>query len=271
MKAWLPMLLAAQPWLGAASLTLVPDVSPQVVFADEAQSIEVCFRNSTATNVEVPLRFHVFQASSATVVPIGEPRSWKALPVLASQTVVESFAVKFPAVRVDTRFLVRWVDEHEYVLGTTEVIAVPPNLLRELRSLAGDRPPGLLDPQDQVRPLLRRAGVEFEDLDGEAIEHFRGRLAVVCATDAKEEEPPALSRRLRKCREAGVNILWFRNIVPASIVPMPVCLVRQGGGALVVADARELTDLTVSPARQRTLISLARLTVRAEQFELTLP
>jgi len=270
-NAWLPILLAAQPWLGAAPLVLVPGESRQVVFADEAQSIEVRFRNSTATNVEVPLRFRVFQASSATVLPIGEPHSWKTLPVLAGQTVVESFAVRFPAVRVDTRFLVQWLDEHEQALGTTEVVAVPPNLLCELKSLAGETPLGVFDPQDQLRPLLRRVGVEFEDLDPDDIERFRGRLAVVCATDAKEEEPPALSRGLKKCREAGVNILWFRRTVPGMTSPATVCLVRPGAGTLVVADSQALSGLADSPARQRTLISLARLTVKAEQFELTQP
>ena len=265
------MLLALQCSMRAAPLTLVPGESPQLVFADEAQAIGVWFRNSTATNAEVALHFRVFQASSATVLPIGDLHSWKTLPVLAGQTVVESWAVKLPAVRVDTRFFVRWLDERGNALGATEVIAVPRDLLRELKSLAGDRPLGVFDPQDYLRPLLRRLGVGFEDLDPDGIERFRGRLAVVCATDAKEEEPAALSRKLKKCRETGVNVLWFRNVVPAPAEPVPVCLLRQGAGTLVVADARGLTDLTVSPARQRVLISLARLAVNAEQFELIQP
>ncbi len=271
MKAWLLLLLAG-PWLlGAAPLTILPDESPPVLFADQAESVEARFLNPTATNVEVSLRFRLLQAGTATVMPISEVRSWKKLPVLAGQTVVERLAVRLPAVRAETRFLVQWLDEGGQAIGTSDLVAVPPDLLTELKALAGDRPLGVFDPTDQLKPLLPKVGVEFEDLDLEGLERFRGRLAIVCPADPTQVEPSALLRRLTKCRGAGVNLLWFRNVVPAPAQPVPVCLRRPGGGTLVLADARGLVGLSGRPDRQRALICLARLAVNAEPSELTQP
>jgi len=265
------MLWAVESLLGSASLTLVPQEAPQAAFAGAVQTVEVRFCNSTPSNLEVPLRYRVFQASSATALPLDEPHRWKTLPVLAGQTVLDSLTVTFPAVRAETRFLLQWFDERGHALGTTEVIAVSPDLLRELNTLAGNPPPGVLDPQEQLKPLLRRAGVEFEDLDLEGLERYRGRLAIVCSARAVEDDSPALGRRLKHCREIGVNLLWFRDADPASSQPAPVCMVRPGAGTLVVAPRQALSDLAESATRQRTLISLARLAVKPESSALFQP
>src|SRR5881394_1688219 len=135
---WLVGLLAVCPITLRAQLAWVPEEAPQMVFAGEARKIRVTFSNPTDKTVEVQIRTRLFQASSATAMPLGPAQPWKRLQVLPGQKILESASVTFPAVKAGTRILVQWLDEKGKVLGPTEVIVQPPGLLKELKSLVGE-------------------------------------------------------------------------------------------------------------------------------------
>src|SRR5882762_5953299 len=136
---WAAVLMRAFPACG--QLLLLPDIAPQQVFATKAQNVAVSWRNAGEKAVEADLCTRLHQTSSATTTPIGEA-PWKKLKLLGRQTVVESATLDFPAVKAETRFVIQWVEAAK-VLGTTEVLVYPPDLLQALKPLAGDEPLGV--------------------------------------------------------------------------------------------------------------------------------
>ena len=160
---------AAFPLMVCAELEWVPDGTPQSVFGGADRKIRVAFANPTGRTIQTNLRTRLYQASSATAMPLGPARTWKEIEVPPGQTVMESVSLAFPAVNAKTRFLVQWLDTRGRMLGPTEVSVYPTNLLGELEALAGEAPPGLLDPQDRLKPLLLRARIDFDPRFGHSI------------------------------------------------------------------------------------------------------
>src|ERR1039458_8627212 len=165
---WLLLVMAAC-WPGAASaqLQLLPDREPQRVFAGDARKITVTWRNAGDKNASADVRTRLYQASSATAVPLSE-KNWKKIEILPGQTVLESASMDFPAVNAETRFLIQWLAGTNRVIGKTEVLVYPTNLLSELKPLLGDANFGVLDPNNELKPLLKTAKVDFIDL-GETV------------------------------------------------------------------------------------------------------
>ena len=171
------LLLAASSPLWPWATEVVAEEEPLHLYRRRA-TINVRFRNPSASPVAADLRTRLYQASSATAAPLGEA-PWKKLAVLPGQTVLESATATFPAVKAETRFLVQWLDGTNQVIGVTQVLGYPPDLLKELKPLAGDDPLGVLDPQNQLKPLLKAAAVEFQDLEDTGLENYHGKLAII--------------------------------------------------------------------------------------------
>src|ERR1051325_5250005 len=157
---------------------LTRDALPNVFGGDPRQQ-SLLVRNATSEPAETDARFQLVQTSSSTATPLSVSMPWKKLRVLAGQTVVESASVTFPEVRAPTRFLVLWTDANGRRLGETAVKVYPADLLSELRPLSGGKPVGVLDPLNQLKPLLRRLGIEIEDLERRDLEFFDGTLAIL--------------------------------------------------------------------------------------------
>src|SRR5205807_9762786 len=66
-------------------------------------------------------RTRMYQVSSSTAAPFGQPETWKTLQIPSGQTVLESGAFDFPEVKAVTRFLVQWIDEADRIIGKTDV------------------------------------------------------------------------------------------------------------------------------------------------------
>lgn len=261
------MWLAGCPVLACAGLVCL-ERSPQSVFAGEARRIQVIFRNPTDRMIEIDVRLRLLQCSSATAVPLGSARSWEKLHVLAEQTIIESVSLTFPLVKTATRFLVEWLDDHGQALGQTEVIAYPPDLLRELKPLAGGEPLGLFDPQNQIKPLLARLGVDYTDLETVGLEQFSGRLAIIGPFAGPQQRRADLVERTKTAARAGLAVVWIEPATTAwSNGPMPVELARLGRGAIAVANAEQISDAAGNPLAQLNLIRLAHLALKPEQTE----
>jgi hypothetical protein len=123
------------------------------VFAGQARPITVVWRNISDKTVDTEIRARLYQTTSATAIPLSE-KLWKKIEILPGQTVLESAQVDFPEVRAGTVFLIQWLEDTNRVIGKTEVLVYPTNLLKELKPLLGEDIPAVLDPNDELKPLL---------------------------------------------------------------------------------------------------------------------
>src|ERR1035437_3374124 len=135
------LLLGIADWPVAtlSELQLLPGGDSSGVFAGEARKISTVWHNDGDKVWEGEISARIFQTSSATAVRLGE-MPWKKLQVLPGQTVIESVQLDFPAVKAETKFLVQWLENTNHIIGRTEVLVYPTNLLAELKTLAGDEP-----------------------------------------------------------------------------------------------------------------------------------
>lgn len=250
-----------------AALELVPGDKPAGVFAGEARNVSVSFSNTSSENFEAEIRARIFQTSSATVVPVGEA-VWKRLRVLPGQIVLESARLGFPAVKAETRFLVQWL-ENTNVLGKTEVFVYPTNLLAELKSLLGGGTLGVLDPNDELKPLLRQNGVPFVDLGQSTLEEFSGRLAILGPFRSKAQLPEDVARRSRAMAKNGVAVVWLQPPPdPRASLQPSFYTVPSGSNAIVVAQSSLVARLSENPQSQQRLVQLCRQALHPEPVSL---
>jgi hypothetical protein len=256
----LVLLLAALPaTVACAQLKALPDKEPQRVFAGEGRTINVLLHNPGADPVEADLRTHLYQASSATAISLGET-PWKRLTILPGQTVVEAATLTFPSIKAATCFAVQWVEGTNEVIGITEVLAYPPDLLKNLKPLAGEDPLGVFDPQNQLKPLFKAATVEFSDLEDTAMEEFHGKLAIIGPFQSREQMREGLPNRIKALAQKGVAVVWIqpppekRQALKPSFYTVP-----EGKGAVVVVQADLIANLPENPQAQLNLNQFARL------------
>ncbi len=251
----------------AARLAVVPRERPQFVFGGQERPLEVVFHNSGAQAVRADVRARLFQASSATAAPVYEV-AWKSLQVLPGQTVIETAALSFPGVQAETRFLIRWIDGGDALLGVTDVRVFPTNLLTKLRALGGESPVGVFDPADQLRPLLRKAGVPFQDLLEDGTDKFFGNLAVFGPFPDASQMRGTLGMDIRKLARRGRKAVWLQP--PAGSAPLRPSfqVVRFGDGIVVVAQQDLVSRPAENPEAQLNLIRLAEIALHPARLDL---
>jgi hypothetical protein len=264
--ALLAFLLAAPgPSVACAQVQVLAGNEPQTVFGGREAIVAVRLRNPTNNPVEAELHTRVYQASSATTMAIGEA-PWKKLTVLPGQTVLESATVAFPAVIAETRFLLQWLDGTNKVIGVTEVLGYPPDLLKELKPLVGEDPLGVLDPLNQLKPLLKAADVEYQDLEDSGLENYHGKLAIIGPFRGRAQMPEDLPKRIKALAQKGVAVVWIQQPSEEKRKELKPSfyLVPEIKGAVVVVRADQVTNLAENPIPQLNLIQFACLATHPE-------
>lgn len=261
-------LLPAPFGRAATAPELVPATEPPRVFGGGSRTVPVRWRNGGDQPTSVALSMRIYQASSATAAPLTKT-PWKELNLLPGQTVLESVTLDFPAVNAETEFLVQWLQNNSNVLGVTQVLAYPTNLVRELGVLAGAQPLGLYDPQNQLKPLLRMVNVEYIDLEQQGLEDFVGKLLVVGPFASREQVSGWLSERLWSQARRGAAAVWILP-PPQSGEPIKPSFytVLEGKGAIVVVQAAMIGDLEQNPQAQLNLVEFCRLAVKPQPLHL---
>ena len=269
---WLLLVMAAcWPGTTCAQLQLLPDHELQRVFAGDARKITVIWHNAGDKTAGADVRTRLYQASSATAAPLSE-KAWRKIEILPGQTVLESAAMDFPAVNAETHFLIQWLEGTNQVLGKTEVLVYPTNLLSELKPLLGDANFGVLDPNNELKPLLKTAKVDFIDLGETVLEDFHGKLAIIGLFDSKAQMREGLPGQIEKLAASGAAVVWIQP--PDKLEPKlkpTFYSVPSGKGTVVVAQAKLCYDLENSPSAQLNLIRLAELALRPEPPSLPQP
>jgi hypothetical protein len=262
------LLAALCPSAAIGQLVIVADDEVQRTFTGDGRQISVRFHNSSASPVAVDLHTRLHQASSGITAPLGEA-PWKKLTVLPGQTVLEAAAMTFPPVKDETRFLVQWLDGTNQVIGVTEVLGYPPDLLKELKPLAGDDPLGVLDPQNQLKPLLKAAAVEFQDLEDTGLENYHGKLAIIGPFQSRGQMRESLLNSLKALARKGAAVVWLQPPPEKRQELKPTFYTAlEGKGAVVVVQAGLVADLAEKPPAQLNLIQLARLALHPEPSQL---
>ncbi len=251
-----------------AEWKVLPEKETPSIFAGEKREIHIVVTNPGNQTVNTEARTRIYQTSTTTAVRLSET-SWKHLQLLPGQTVIESALLTFPSVNAETHFVVQWLEGTNTVHGTTEVCVYPQNLLKELRSLAQDEPLGLLDPDNQLKPLLKEISLEFVDLEESDISNYHGKLAILGPFASSESMKNGLGGRIRTMAGAGTAVVYIQppgneEDLKPSFYPVTV-----GNGLVIIAQSRLTEHLAENPQSQMNLIGLCRFALR--RTELALP
>jgi hypothetical protein len=247
-KVWW-LLAICWPLTAAAQMQLVADSQAQAVFAGSTQIVRVVLHNAGDAPASRDVDMRLVQLTAASAVSIGDARPWKKIDLLPRQTVLETMAVAFPEVRAATGFGVELVG-----IGRVRVTAWPHDVLQRLKTLAGDVPLGVFDPNGQLKTLLKQASVAMADFE---IEPTDSKLAIVWSNG--RNLPESVKSRVTK----GMSAVWIRS----STVPTSYA-VRIGAGVIVVAPESTIRGLADSPLPQLTLIRDAELALQPEALRL---
>ena len=258
----------ASCWPGAAcaQLQLLPDKEAQRVFAGDARKITVTWHNAGDKSAGAEVRARLYQASSATAAPLSE-KAWKKIEILPGQTVFEPASLDFPAVNAETRFLIQWLEGTNQVIGKTEVLVYPTNLLAELKPLLGEDTLGVLDPNNALKPLLKQNHVEFSDLGETAPEDFQGKLAIIGPFSTKAQMREGLAQTIQKIARKGVAMVWMQPPPgPKDAIKPSFYIVPEGKGSIVVVQADLVANPAGSPQSQLNLVYFCKLALNPMPF-----
>lgn len=262
--SWLVLL----PSLGFGQLRISKEETPLRLFSGEGRFLQITLQNAGNQTVQMSLRSQIYQTSSATVLPVGQPQDWKRLEILAHQTVKESIPLDLPSVMTGTRFLVRVLDERNKAIGTTAVMVYPTNLLQALGRLAGEKPLGLFDPQDQLKPLLKAAAVEYQELEEAHLLDFSGKLAIIWTLPAKKESSE-FAGKIGNLAKTGTAVVWIQAFSddPADLEPAfyPVSV---GRGTVTIVSSAVILRIGEDPRAQLILVRSAELSLRPDLLAL---
>jgi hypothetical protein len=242
-----------------AGLQFRPEAQSQCVFAGDARNIEVVWHNPDDQMARGNIRLRIFQATSATAVLLGEAAG-KQLEVLPHQTVLESVRLDFPAVKAETKFLIQWLADTNQILGTTEVLVYPTNLLTELKPLVKGTLIGVYDPQNELKPLLKNLPVGFEDLENAGLTNFSGKLAVIGPFASRAQMPDGFARQVKALAKKNVAVVWIQAAPGSSEKPTPSFYpVMENTNSIIIVQPALVLDLPENPQAQRNLIYFCQL------------
>ena len=262
--AWplLAGLIFALAGLSTASgqIELATNAEAQCVFGGGARKVSVVWHNPGPAAVNAEVRAQILQISRGTAALLGGEILWKKIDVLPGQTVLESAQLDFPAVKAKTRFIVQWRTGTNSVLGTTEMLVCPTNLLAELKSILDSGTLGVLDPNNQLKPALKQNGVQFADLSESPLEEFSGRLAILGPFASRAQRPNSMTKDCKAMSKKGTAVLWIEPPPGPAEPPTPSFYsVSARTNAIVVAQSSFLPNLSDNPQSQLKLLQLCLL------------
>ena len=149
--------------------------------------------------------------------------------------------------------------------GRTDLLVYPPDWLKQLKTLAGEKPLGLRDPGDQLKPLLKQAKVEFEDLEKEGgLDAFHGRLAIAIFTSKEQVYSETREHFFARAKQ-DLALVWIQPVERKPSAPViPAHVTRLGAGAVVIAEPSAIANLKDSALSQLNLLGFAELALNPD-------
>jgi len=234
-----------------------------LLFGGGTRSLEIAFENTTAKPIETDVRTRLFQVAQGTTIPLGDIRAWKKLQVGGRQTVIEPTPVELPDVRSESRFLLQWIDAEAKVLGSIQMFAYPTNVLRELGTFCEKKPLGVLDPADDLKPVLKALRIEFEDLEARGLAYYDGPLAILGPFRERTQMPETLPKTIQDKVEKGTTIVWIQPQTVRGLEPT-TRFINRGAAVVAITDAPHASGFAQSAEAQLNLLQLVRLAMKPE-------
>jgi hypothetical protein len=262
---WMTLLMACfWPAAAFAQLQLVPDKEPQSVFAGDARTVTVVWHNAGDNTVDAEIRARILQTSSATAI-LRSDNPWKRLSVPADETILESAQLNFPTVKAETKFLVQWLENSNSIIGKTEVLVYPTNLLADLKPLADDEALGVLDPLNQLKPLLKNLKLTFTDLENFDLEDFSGRLAIIGPFQSQAKMRDGLADQIKALAKKGAAVVWIQppSAHTGKLQPS-FYTVWVNTNVVAVVQPELVANLPENPQSQLNLIYLCKLALNPQ-------
>jgi hypothetical protein len=129
--------------------------------------------------------------------------------------------------------------------------------------LFGDTDLGILDPHNQLKPLLNAVGIEFVNLQDLGLDRFFGKLAFIGPFQSKQEMPRSLPASLKNLASKGTGVVWIQPPhSEAEGIQPSFYSVLEGKAAIVIVQPDLVQNLAEEPQSQLNLIQLATLAVR---------
>ena len=174
---------------------------------------------------------------------------------------------KMPPEPADKMFAPHFQTASNSVIGKTEVLVYPTNLLGELKLLVdeGEKKLGVLDPKNQLKPALKSSAVKFVDLEETALDEFSGKLAIVGPCNPDDPEWNGLANRISKLARNGTPVVWIQSPLKKRDKIQPsFYIVPQNRAVVVVVQPELVTDLPDNPQSQLNLIYFSKLALNPQ-------
>src|SRR4051812_24629468 len=266
--AWLFALTAAEASAGTVEI----DPSPQVIFAGGKRRIETKFTNLTDTDLQLTLHSRLFQASSATIVPVDESKASRPITIASGQSLIERVEQSIPEVKSETLFVLYWSNRTQKI-GATFIRAIPTNVLSQLPQLNDGHAVALYDPGDALKSAFGASEtVAVKSVDDLA--SSESKLLIWLPEHARErradESSIGVISALKKKAQNGGAIV---RLNPAPVFPGEISgsthTIQVGSGRIVCAYMPAITDYSQAAA-QLMLLRLSELATGARKFPLNL-
>jgi hypothetical protein len=174
-------------------------------------------------------------------------------------------------VKAAAKFIVQWICGKAEVIGKTEVLVYPTNLLHELKALVGDNEDnlGVLDPHNQLKPALKHSAIHFVDLEQTEMDSFHGKLAMVGSCGPDDPEWRGLAERIARLAKNGTPVVWIQLPPPKRDKIWPsYFMVPENTNAVVMVQPEMVADLPDHPQSQLNLIYFCKLAMQPEPCRL---
>jgi hypothetical protein len=263
------VMVCGWPAMAGAQLQSLSTPETQQLFAGAAKTVSVTFSNGGDEVFDAPVLMCVLQTSSATTVQLGE-WPWKKLEVLPRQTILESARLEFPAVNAETKFLVQWMAGTNHIIGKTEFLAYPSNLLHELKLMLRADELGLLDPNNLLKPSFEQDHLEFVDLEKTALEDFSGKLAIIGPFKSQAQMREGLLKAIQRIAMKDTAVVWIQPPPNRGDEIKPsFYLVPEAKGVVVIVQPEMIADFSQNPASQLNLVHFCKLALKPVPFVLS--
>lgn len=253
----------AAPILSAAQLSLIP-AQDVFLFARVKGTVPLSFQHDGAEPLTQELTYRIYQASSATLAPLGEkaPIPQQSFPAAASLIVALPFTP--PDVRAITSFVLK-VYSSDTEIGSANFTVVPPKVFSRLKESKDLdlKQIGLYEPAPWLRPLLEESGLQTTDEPpaevGLCIVHLPNAEAEADWKDriASQRGPSATSNSTATLFIIGRGVTGAEKLLPTKTVQ------NDDRRALVVQDWF-VPDLNENPLSQLRLLRAIQSLLKPE-------
>jgi hypothetical protein len=253
---------------GFAEIKIVPLKVGSLFAFPGADAIEVVVSNSGSALFTDDIQTRVYQGSSATMMPIAPAKTWKKIEVAPGKRLIESVGVDYPSVTSATTFQVQFLDGAKKVVGKVGVQVLPADVLKQLSTLNGNKPVGIYDPENQLKPVLSRLHVDFDDLQNDpAFDAFHGKFLIAGPFSSLDKVNESLRARVSAKLKQSCSVVWL--LPPQLQAPFgSVCLSEENASEVVLHDVA-FKELAHSASAQFNLLRSVHFALDPQKLSLS--